>query len=45
MTFFEDRLLDYDLLKRENKILKEENKLLRNEIIKRTDRMEKTELV
>lgn len=38
-------MLDYDLLKRENKILKEENKLLRNEILKRTDKMEKTELV
>lgn len=44
-TFFEDRMLDYDHLKRENKILKEENKLLRNEILKRTNTMEKTELL
>ncbi len=41
----EDRMLDYDMIKRENKILKEENKLLRGEILKRTDKMEKTELV
>jgi hypothetical protein len=44
-SFMEDRMLDYDMIKRENKILKEENKLLRGEILKRTDKMEKTELV
>jgi hypothetical protein len=44
-SYFEERMLDYDMLKRENKILKEENKLLRNEILKRTDKMEKTELL
>eukprot|EP00347_Sterkiella_histriomuscorum_P009026 403342813 len=41
----EERMLDYDMLKRENKILKEENKLLINEIIKRTQKMEQTELL
>lgn len=41
----EERMIDYDMIKRENKILREENKLLRNEIIKRTQKMEKTELV
>ena len=44
-SYMEERMLDYDLLKRENSILKEENKLLRNEILKRTDKMEKTELI
>ena len=44
-SFFEDRMLDYDMIKRENQILKEENKLLRGEILKRTDKMEKTELL
>ncbi|CDW77043.1 UNKNOWN [Stylonychia lemnae] len=33
------------MLKRENSILKQENKLLRGEIIKRTDKMEQTELL
>lgn len=41
----EERMIDYDMIKRENKILREENKLLRNEILKRTQKMEKTELV
>lgn len=43
--YFEERMLDYDMLKRENSILKQENKLLRGEIIKRTDKMEQTELL
>ena len=44
-TFFEERLLDYHMIKRENQILRQENQLLRNEILKRTNRMEKTELL
>ena len=44
-SYFEEWLLDYDMIKRENKILKEENKLLRNEILKRTDKMAKDELL
>ena len=38
-------MADYDMLKRENKILREENKLLRNEVLKRTAKMEKTEIL
>lgn len=41
----EERMMDYDMLKRENAILKQENKLLRGEIIKRTEKMEQTELL
>jgi hypothetical protein len=33
------------MIKRENQILREENKLLRTEILKRTNRMERNELM
>ena len=44
-NYLEERFLDYHLIKRENQILREENRLLRNEVLKRTTKMEQTPMV